>query len=199
MPPKELVQKEYDLLYKDKPNHWDNTDRSDFMIKVLDDLIPDPKELIDIGCGNGVALENYRRHNATAKLYGIDLSEEAIRLAKERVPDGIFTTKDEFDDIKKFDVVICLGVAEHVEALVEFLASLKARVKQGGYCYFEVPHNLVYSVGPQTYRRLKTRSRQLEWHFPSSKWEKLLKGAGFEVVARHKGLNSTWEYIWVLK
>ena len=169
------------------------------MIKVLEDFIPNPETVVDIGCGNGIALENYRRYNQTAKLYGIDPSEEGIILSKLRVPDGSFTTEDNFDNIKNFDLVFCIGVAEHAEALPEFLKSLKEKVKEDGFCYFEVPHNLAYSKGPETYRRLTTRSRQFEWHYPLEQWEKLLLDAGFEVIERYKGLNATWEFIWVLK
>lgn len=199
MPDRKAVQKEYDKLFKVKPNKWDNPDRSRFMIEILKQHIPNPKEVIDIGCGNGVALENYRRYNKTAKLYGIDPSLEGIRLAQQRVPDGIFTTEEYFEDIKKFELVICLGVAEHVEELPKFLQYLKSLVSDGGYCYFEVPHNLVYSKGPESYRRLTVGSRQIEWHFPSERWQELLLEAGFEIVERYKGLNATWEFIWLLK
>lgn len=199
MPSREEAQKEYDALYLAKPNHWAAPDRSKFMIDALEKYIPKPKDVIDIGCGNGVTLENYRKYNSSAKLYGIDLSKEGIALAKKRVPDGIFTTKDEFDDIKLFELVLCLGVAEHVEELLPFLKSLKEKVADYGYCYFEVPHNLVYSEGPETYRRLKTRSRQWEWHYPRHRWEFLLLEAGFEIVEKCFGLNATWEFIWILE
>lgn len=199
MPSRREVQREYDALYKAKPNQWGNTDRSDFMIEVLKTSMPNPQTALDVGCGIGVALENYRRHNSTTKLYGIDPSNEAIRLSKERVPDGQFTTKEEFDEIKKFDLIMCLGVAEHVEELVPFLRSLKRMLNFGGVCYLEVPHNLLYSKGLETYRRLTTRSRQLEWHLPRRMWENLLIRAGFEIVERLNGLNATWEFIWILK
>lgn len=199
MPSRENVQKEYDKLFSLKPNKWDNPDRSNFMIEILKEHIPNPENLIDIGCGNGVALENYYQHNPKVKLYGIDPSKEGIRLAQKRVPSGIFTTEEEFIDIKQFDVVVCLGVAEHVEDLENFLKYLKSMTKNGGFCYFEVPHNLVYSKGPETYRRLTVGSKQIEWHFPLEKWEKLLLTAGFEIVNHYKGLNVTWEFIWLLR
>ena len=132
-------------------------------------------------------------------LYGIDPSNEAVRLSKERVPYGRFTTEDEFEEIKQFDLVFCLGVAEHVEDLLYFLKGLKRKVKSGGVCYLEVPHNLLYSKGPETYRRLTTRSKQIEWHLPRKRWERIILASGFEIVKSYTGLNATWEYIWVLK
>ena len=199
MPSREEVQKEYDTLYKFNPAKWSNTDRSDFMIKVLENHMPNPETVVDVGCGIGVALENYHKHNPKAKLYGIDPSNEAIRLSKERVPYGHFTIEDEFDEIKQFDLVFCLGVAEHVEDPVQFLRGLKRKVKSGGVCYLEVPHNLLYSKGPETYRRLTTRSRQIEWHLPRKRWERMITLSGFEIAQSYTGLNATWEFIWVLK
>lgn len=197
MPDRLAVQKEYDEFFRLKPNHWHNLDRSNFMIRVLDEYIPNPTTLVDVGCGNGITLENYSHSKPMVKLYGIDPSNEGIRLSKLRVPDGIFTTEEQFDDIKKFDVVTCLGVAEHVEDLEAFLKYLKEMVS--GYCYFEVPHNLVYSKGPETYRRLTVGSKQIEWHYQRSKWEELLLEAGFKIIAPYDGLNVTWEFIWVLR
>jgi trans-aconitate methyltransferase len=104
MPLRAEIQKEYDALFRKKPNKWDNPERSNFMIKILDCYLPNPKEVIDVGCGNGVTLENYRRHNKTAKLYGIDPSQVGIELAQKRVPDGIFTTEEAFEEIKQFDL-----------------------------------------------------------------------------------------------
>lgn len=193
------VQKEYDALYRLKPNKWGTPDRSEFMMRTMSVYLPNPQEVVDVGCGNGVTLETYRRYNPATKLYGIDPSKEGIRLAKLRVPDGIFTTETEFEDIKQFDLVLCLGVAEHVEELSDFLKYLKAMVKPNGFCYFEVPHNLAYSKGPKTYRRLTVGSKQIEWHLLSTQWENLLIDAGFIVIDRVKGLNVTWEFIWILQ
>lgn len=193
------VQEEYDIIYQTNPDKWKSLDRSNFMLTVMNAFIPNPKTVLDVGCAPGVTLMNYRRHKSRPKLYGIDPSIEGLRLSKNKVPSGIFTTASEFEDIKKFDLVLCLGVAEHVEDLVPFLKDLKNKISDDGYCYFEVPHNLIYSQGPHTYRRLETRSRQWEWHLTLKEWEALLVNSGFEIVKSLRGLNATWEFIWVLK
>jgi len=190
---------EYNQMFRAKPNRWSGLERSDFMIGVLKVHKPDAKFIIDVGCGNGIGLQNVGHHYSTSELYGIDISEEAIKLAQERVPDGKFTTEEDFTNRKKFDIVICAGVAEHVEQLPEFLQKLKSRLKKDGICYFEVPHNLVYSRGPKTFRRLTVGSKQVEWHYELKDWEKLLIEAGFEVVRRYRGRKATWGFIWVLR
>jgi len=199
VPTREEVRKEYNELFRKKPNKWGSPDRSDYMITVLKDYISNPKEVLDVGCGNGVALQNYRSYNHNAKLYGIDPSDIAIRIAKAKVPDAIFTINEKFDDIDKFELVICLGVAEHVEDLPLFLKYLKDFIKPGGYCYFEVPHNLVYSPGDTVYRRLTVGSKQIEWHLQRNTWEQLLLDAGFDIVKEFVGPVSSWEFIWLLQ
>lgn len=198
---KESVKDEYNKLYKKQPNKWGNNERGIFAVNIIKELIQSPKSIIDIGCGIGITLETMQSSFLEADLYGLDPSEEAIELAKTRVPNGTFYADflDEFKSKKKYDIVLCLGVAEHVEDLPEFLKSLKTLVKKDGILYFEVPHNLIYSRGPKTFRRLKTGSRQIEWHLELRDWEKKLLEAGFEVVKRYRGLKSSWEFIWILK
>lgn len=194
---REDIQKEYDEIYLENPNKWRGTKKIDFMVNRLK-AYPQPESVLDFGCGTGVALEVYSRFNFTASLYGIDISEEALKLAKNAVPYAHFTTENEFEDIKQFDLIIILGVAEHMENILEFLKELKGRLNHDGICYFEVPNNLSYSPGPATYRRLEMGSRQVEWHLPRVKWESLLARAGFKVLERFKGAERPWEFIWIL-
>ena len=198
---KENIKDEYNKLYKKWPNKWGNNERSVFAANIIKELAPLTKTIIDIGCGIGIALETMRAYFPDADLYGLDPSEEAIELAKARVPDGTFYAEflEDLKSKKKYDVVICLGVAEHVEDLPEFLKSLKTLLKKDGILYFEVPHNLIYSRGPKTYRRLTVGSRQIEWHLELKDWEKKLIEAEFEIVKRYRGYKSSWEFIWVLK
>jgi len=198
---KENIKDEYNKLYKKWPNKWGNNERSVFAANIIKELAPLTKTIIDIGCGIGIALETMRAYFPDADLYGLDPSEEAIELAKAKIPDGTFYANflDEFKSKKKYDVVLCLGVAEHVENLPEFLKSLKTLLKKDGILYFEVPHNLIYSKGPKTYRRLTVGSRQIEWHLELKDWEKKLIEAEFEIVKRYRGYKSSWEFIWVLK
>lgn len=198
---KEDVKKEYDELYKSNPTKWADITRSVFAAKVIKEFAPAPKAMIDVGCGIGAALETMRAHFPEADLFGLDPSEEAVALAKAGVPDGTFYAEflEDLKSKKKYDVVFCLGVAEHVENLPEFLKALKNLIKKDGILYLEVPHNLIYSRGPKTFRRIKIGTKQVEWHLELKDWEKKLTEAGFEIAKRYRGLRSSWEFIWVLK
>jgi ubiquinone/menaquinone biosynthesis C-methylase UbiE len=60
--------------------------------RVLERLLACPlaeKQIADIGCGNGQWLEEFTRHGAKpADLHGIDLLEERIAIATNRLPEA---------------------------------------------------------------------------------------------------------------
>jgi SAM-dependent methyltransferase len=196
---REEIQQEYDKIYGENPNKWNTPRRINFMINELKKLNFEPKTILDYGCGLGFALEQFGNWFPEADLYGIELSKVGADLSAERNPKARITSEDEFEDIKTFDLIACLGVAEHVEDLEPFFLDLKSRLNPNGLLYFEVPHNLVYSPGAHTYRRLTVGSRQIEWHFTRTRWETLLFGIGFNVVRRLKGEKASWEFVWILE
>ncbi|MDR0854728.1 MAG: class I SAM-dependent methyltransferase [Clostridiales Family XIII bacterium] len=54
----------------------------------------DPKSILDVGTGTGSAIEVLRKHFTFAKLYGIDISENMLDVARERYPFADFTCGD---------------------------------------------------------------------------------------------------------
>jgi SAM-dependent methyltransferase len=73
------------------------------------------KSVLDVGCGSG---ENLRALSAEGKydLTGIDLSETALKIAREKVPDAAFHSLD-VQTTKlptRFDLVISMQVIEHI-------------------------------------------------------------------------------------
>lgn len=95
---------------------------------------------LDIGCNTGFAVEAARQLGFRAN--GIDLSSEAIELARELYPDCMFdnaTVEEYARRGREFDLVSCSEVIEHLNALDGFLAGLSALVKPGGALYLTTP------------------------------------------------------------
>jgi 2-polyprenyl-3-methyl-5-hydroxy-6-metoxy-1,4-benzoquinol methylase len=195
---REEIQQEYNEIYRKNPNKWPSTEKVEFMYEMLDPYAPTPNNILDFGCGTGVALDWYHKKNPFANPYGIDISEEAIKLAQAKVPDARFTTKNEFEDIKTFDLIWCLGTAEHMYHLQDFLIDMKSRLTYDGLFYLEVPNCLDYSKGPEAFRRTKIGSHQVEWHLKRNTWERHILKAGFIIVKSIKGKKAPWEFIWIL-
>ena len=72
--------------------------------------------LLDVSCGEGIFLQETLRKFKLAKVYGLDISDIAVSIAKRRSLDPGFVVADgqriPFKD-KNFDYVTCLGSLEH--------------------------------------------------------------------------------------
>lgn len=85
------------------------------------------RSILDAGCGNGANLEAIQSQLGITDIMGIDLSENALNMARRRVR-GQFTSVDlEEDKINRsFDLVLTSQVIEHVVDDDGFLDKLRA-------------------------------------------------------------------------
>lgn len=79
------------------------------------------KKIIDVGCGDGVYTHELYKKTSPKKMYGVDSSKEAIKIAKKIYINyknlkffykNIYTLSKHFE---KFDLAIVRGVIHHVE------------------------------------------------------------------------------------
>jgi 2-polyprenyl-3-methyl-5-hydroxy-6-metoxy-1,4-benzoquinol methylase len=108
-------------------------------------LRPDLKQksVLDIGSGLGGALIAFGRRGFS--LHGIELNPVSRRLTAENLKfnglQGDLTSEDLCVDHlngKKFDVIICNSVIEHVDDPLAFIKSFKNLIKDGGVVLFGV-------------------------------------------------------------
>jgi SAM-dependent methyltransferase len=92
-----------------------------------------PSEVLEVGCGEGFVFKALREHGVGCPLTGIDLSEDAIAEARQRVPSATFAVQDALELARAgrtFDVVLMLEVLEHIpepERMLPVLASIARR------------------------------------------------------------------------
>lgn len=83
-----------------------------------------PVSVLDVGCGSGGNLAALAQAMPAVTLSGVDVSEEALALAAQRVPRASFrqldAQKEKLDE--QFDLVLCNQVIEH---LVDDIAALR--------------------------------------------------------------------------
>ncbi len=196
----ELV-KEYDDYFTNNPQKWAVTRRNEYAAEIITKYKPAPRKVIDIGCGNGHTVAYLQRVFVEAEFFGLDLSPVACQLAKQNTNNAMIFNCfiEDFNPGFKFDVITCLGTAEHFTDPKAGLRLIKDHLEPGGILYLELPHNLLYSPGPENYRRLSCGSKQVEWHLERSAWEQILLECGYEIVASYTGDKGPWEFIWVLR
>lgn len=89
-------------------------------------------DCLDAGCAQPYLLENLHRRGIAA--FGCDISEEVIRRNRTRFPDARF---EQFDLVRqtwpggrRFDLVVCSEVLEHVEDWESALANLASMCRR---------------------------------------------------------------------
>lgn len=118
--------------------HWWWAGRQE-LIKDL--LLPEnPKTILDIGCGTGETLSFLKTVFPKAKLYGVDVSNQAVKYTKDRghsakVSDAL---RLPFPD-GTFDAVLLLDVIEHIKDDAAVIKEAKRVLKIGGMIIVTVP------------------------------------------------------------
>jgi len=112
----------------------------EFSFLFTDFLVPGDK-ILDIGCGNGRFFELC---NNKISYFGIDSSEELIKIAKNRYAEANFQVADAlklpFSD-NYFDKVYSIAVFQHIpskEFRQQFLNEVKRVLKPGGFLFLTV-------------------------------------------------------------
>ncbi len=104
------------------------------------------KKVLDLGCNTGYG--SHIIHPSCREIVGVDVSEEAIRAARDSYgKEGIeFQVIDgktlPFDD-DSFDLVISFQVIEHIIKYEEYLNEIKRVLKSGGKVIFTTPNRLI--------------------------------------------------------
>lgn len=114
---------------------WDNAnERNDAVItKILDNSgIFEGTRVLDVACGTGVLFPDYISRNA--KVTGIDISAEMVKVAKEKFPqiEVICGDAESFSTDEKFDVIMLYNAFPHFPSPEKLIESLAKLLKNGG-------------------------------------------------------------------
>ncbi len=112
---------------------------------ILREVEPN-KKILDVGCTNGI-LGEYLIKNKNCEVFGIDLEETALKIAKDK---GYKNTKKlDLDDSKelldleewgKFDYIICADVLEHTKNINKVFLFLFDMLNQNGKMLVSIPN-----------------------------------------------------------
>ena len=114
-----------------------------------------PKEILELGCGEGSLALEIKRNLGEVEIFGLDLSEEGVKLANKK---GIITKVTDLNNgipfkSNKFDLVFSNQVVEHIyDTDLLFRESFRV-LKKGGYLITITPNlsfwinRLIFSLG----------------------------------------------------
>ena len=123
-----------------KPLHEINPLRVDYIETHCDGLTD--KQILDIGCGGGILCEALALKGGIVS--GIDMAGKALKVAKIHLLESkleidyqLITAEDyATDHAKKFDVVTCLEMLEHVPDPASVVAAAATLLKPDGHLFF---------------------------------------------------------------
>ena len=146
--------------------------------------------ILDIGCGDGsLGMEIKTKSN---RVWGIDISSKAIRLAKRRL-DKVFCTDIESDNLhflprQYFDLIILADVLEHLRNPDRVLLHMKRLLKKDGIIIISLPNIAYYTIrfelllGRFKYRDLSILDPSHLRFFTQDTASEMFRDCGFKIL-----------------
>lgn len=110
------------------------------------------KKVLDIGCGGGILAEPLARLGG--RVTAIDAAAEAIAVAKAHAAEAGLEidyrqspVETLVEEGRRFDLVTCMEVVEHVADVPVFLRGIARLLKPGGLLVFSTPNRTALSYG----------------------------------------------------
>lgn len=181
---------------------------------ALKQLKKTPQSILDIGCGGGLFTLRLAKHFPKTQVVGIDISQDAIAFAKERLIEKQPLLKNvqfqipdspQLNESDHFDVVMATLVCHHLsdQELVSFIQQACKIAKQSvifndlhrhlcaylGFAAlvpFLFPNRMIYHDGLLSIRRSFTRQE----------WKNFLKAAGID--ESHYTITWHWAFRWIV-
>lgn len=130
--------------------------------------------VLDAGCGTGILLQQIQARYPHILPTGSEYSPQGLDFARKRLPDADFYVLDLSKENlgKKFDLITCIDVLEHIPDDSAALKNLLAMT--GGYLILSVPLGPLFQVEAVRMGHVHGYSRY--------EFEGKIRDAGFEIV-----------------
>jgi 2-polyprenyl-3-methyl-5-hydroxy-6-metoxy-1,4-benzoquinol methylase len=123
-------------------NEWKDK-RHEAVLRAVRSVAANRLRILDVGCGPGWYTSKLA---AFGEVTGIDLSEEAINMARSRYPDIQFIAGNVYDyslPSGHFDIAISQEVIDHVEDSSTFVERVAEVLKPGGHLVLSCTNRFV--------------------------------------------------------
>lgn len=202
----------YNLVHKPVKHAGDGMDAEthrhfcDFANMAVALALPAGARVLDVGCGSGWLSEYFARLGYDVT--GIDISDELVRMARERVesvPYNVdhetnlrcrFQTHDiEVEPLReKFDAIICYDSLHHLEDERAVFSHLANMLDVGGLLFIlEGEKPIAGSATEDELRNVMRQYGTLESPFSNDYLRTLLDENGFSIVGDYVSVNGLFE------
>lgn len=157
---------------------YDRSPGKEVLVNAFKDvsLVLQHAVVIDIGCGTGYMLKlvySVVAHDKT-RFIGIDISEEAIKIAKQKYPNMEFYVKDgtctNFED-SSVDIVVSYGAYEHFDKPEDGIKEMARILKPGGLFLLMIPALGHYRKDRNYEGWYEDKTGQPQWNYFRETWK----------------------------
>ena len=121
-------------------NNWWYKARRDLLARILAQLRMHFNNSLDIGCGTGVNYVVLAQH--ASNVYGVDIEKNALLCDKNKgYAELIHGNAEDLEIDKKFDLIICMDVLEHLDDK-KAINNLKNKLNKDGVLIVSVPAHM---------------------------------------------------------
>jgi 2-polyprenyl-6-hydroxyphenyl methylase/3-demethylubiquinone-9 3-methyltransferase len=115
------------------------SETEDVVLKYMGSIVG--KDIIDVGCGTGSLISKIAQLGPH-KAWGIDYSENAIEIAKQKynAQNLEFSNEDFMNWSLPVDIIISCGTFEHMDDPLSIMKKMANSLKPGGKIFLTCPH-----------------------------------------------------------
>jgi hypothetical protein len=170
--------------YLEKNPHWHAADsawKAEQILKMIRKHGLNPATVCEVGCGAGEILNNLHAQLPETIFFGYEVSPQAFEICSAKSKERLqFTLGDLLKTDKRFDLLLCIDVFEHVPNYLSFLEKLRGHAER---FVFHIPLDLSMLSILRPARLMKTRYGVGHVHmFTAEMALAVLKDTGYEVV-----------------
>jgi len=161
---------------------------------ALEELKKVKGKILDLGCGVGDFSEAIKFYRPDLEISAVDISANAIALAKRRGLKVKFCVADAHNlpyGVNYFDAVVCFDLIEHVKSPKKVLAEINRVLKPGGLFHTFIPtEGNVFSLEGALIAlgwKAKEKYGAHPHHFPPGQVKTWIKKAGFTITKTRWG------------
>ncbi len=132
----------YEKNYLENNPSWHSEDsyfKSNIIQKIIKNNKIKFKNFCEVGCGVGKIVENISLNYKKKSFFGYEISKTAYKMCNKKLKNVKYFNKSIEGINKKFDIILCADVLEHVENPYLFLRNIKKKSK---FQIFHVPLDL---------------------------------------------------------
>lgn len=140
---KDTTKEQHKEIYKNYPTTTPKGGFEAFHASTVEPIfceVPDGSKVLDVGCNSGELMLMLKEAKG-CDVTGIDLSETALKIAKEKDLDVFYADAEDIPFRNKtFDVVIVREVLSHILDPQKALKEIRRVLKPGGFLLGSTPH-----------------------------------------------------------